>query len=138
MMLSNYVQVQTEIRKQTLYSLASLNTTPYLNLSYDSENYHALLTHITEAQDPRWILFIAPPGKPNYKFLQQAGIHKSRIITLPQSKITNHTELLKTALESHNYSTVITWLTDCDKALQNEINDLAAQSDSCCFIYCTQ
>ena len=137
-MLSNYVQVQTEVQKQTLYSLAGFNTTPYLTLSYDSENYHALLTHITKSQDPRWLLFIAPPGKPNYKFLQQAGIHKSRIITLPQSKITNHTELLKAALKSRNYSTVITWLNDCDKALQNEINALATQSDSSCFIYCAQ
>ena len=135
-MLTNYVQVKNQ--QQTRKPLSSIKLLDYLTISYDSENYHALLTHITEAHDPRWILFIAPPGKPNYKFLQQAGIHKSRIITLPQSKITNHTELLKTALESHNYSTVITWLTDCDKALQNEINDLAAQSDSCCFIYCTQ
>ena len=86
-MLSNYVQVQAEIQKQTPYSLANFNATPYLNLSYDLENYHALFTHITKDQDPRWILFIAPPGKPNFTFLQQAGIHKSRIITLPQNKI---------------------------------------------------
>lgn len=131
------MQVQAKIQKQTHDALINLNGSPYLNLSYDLENYHALLTHIAKAEDPRWILFIAPPGKPNFTFLQQAGIHKSRVITLPQSKISNQTELLKTALKSHNYSTVITWLTHCDNTLQNELNDLAAQSASCCFVYCT-
>lgn len=136
-MLSNYVQVQAEIQKQPAYSLAKFNAAPYLHLSYDLENYHTLLTHITKDQDPRWILFIAPPGKPNITFLQQAGIHKNRIITLPQNKINNQTALLKTALKSHNYATVITWLTHCDDTLQNEINELAAQSASSCFVYCT-
>ena len=137
-MLSNYVQVQAKIPKQTHDSLISLNGSPYLNLSYDLENYHALLTHIAKDQDPRWILFIAPPGKPNFTFLQQAGINKSRILTLGQSKITNQTELLKTALKSNNYATVITWLNGCDQELQDEINELGASSNSKCFIYCTQ
>jgi len=137
-MLSNYVQVQTKIPKQTHDSLASFNGSSYLNLSYDLENYHTLLTHITKDNDPRWILFIAPPGKPNFSFLQQAGINKSRIITLGQGKITDQTELLKAALSSNNYSTVITWLNGCDQALQDEINVLRAASKSTCFIYCAQ
>ena len=135
-MLTNYVQVKNQ--QQTCKPLSSIKLLPYLTISYDLENYYSLLSHISQDTDQRWILFIAPPGKPNFTFLQQAGIHKSRIITLPQSKITNQTELLKTALKSHNYSTVITWLTHCDKTLQNEINDLAAQSASSCFVYCAQ
>ncbi|MCG6201676.1 SulA-like leucine-rich domain-containing protein [Psychromonas antarctica] len=138
MMLSNYVQLQAKIQKKTSNLLASFNTTPYLNLSYDLENYRALLTHITEDDDPRWILFIAPPGKPNFTFLQQAGIHKSRVITLAQNKITDPVALVKTALKSNNYATVVTWLKNCDQALLDEINELGEDSKSNCFIYCTQ
>ncbi|MFT6987333.1 MAG: cell division inhibitor SulA [Psychromonas sp.] len=138
MILSNYMQVQAKIAKQTQDLLINFNGSPYLNLSYDLENYHTLLTHIAKDQDPRWILFIAPPGKPNFTFLEQAGINKSRIISLGQSKITDQTELLKTALKSNNYATVITWLNGCDQTLQDEINALAASSNSTCFIYCTQ
>lgn len=132
-MLVNYFQ--TETQQETRQATADF---PYLTLSYDLENYYPLFSHIKQDMDQRWILFIAPPGKPNISFLTQAGVHKSRIITLPQSKINNHSELLKSALKSHNYSTVITWLTNCDRILENEINALAAQSDCRCFIYCTQ
>lgn len=134
-MLTTYIQAQTQL--QTCKPIDNIKVLPSLTLSYDLENYYSLLSHISQDSDQRWILFIAPPGRPNLTFLQQAGIHKNRIITLPQSKIGNHTELLKAALKSRNYSTVITWLSDCDKALQKEINDLAAQSDSRCFVYCT-
>lgn len=135
-MLTNYMQVKTE--RLICKPIASSKVFPYLSLSYDLENYYSLLSHISQDPDQRWILFIAPPGRPNVTFLQQAGIHKNRIITLPQNKISNHTELLKAALKSRNYSTVVTWLSDCDKTLQNEINDLARSSGSSCFIYCTQ
>ena len=135
-MLTTYMQAQTQL--QTCKPIDNIKVLPYLTLSYDLENYYSLLAHISHDADQRWILFIAPPGRPNLTFLQQAGIHKNRIVTLPQSKIGNHSELLKAALKSRNYSTVITWLSDCDKALQKEINALAAQSDSSCFIYCTQ
>jgi cell division inhibitor SulA len=135
-MLTNYMQEKTQ--QQTGSTIANRNTLPYLTLSYDLENYYSLLSHIAQDSEQRWILFIAPPGKPNVTFLQQAGIHKNRIITLPQNKISNHTDLLKSALKSGNYSTVVTWLTDCDKTLQDEINTLAVQADSRCFICCTQ
>ncbi len=134
-MLTTYMQAQTQ--QQTATTAAALDLLPYLTLSYDLENYYPLLTHIRQDSDQRWILFIAPPGRPNFAFLQQAGIHQKRIITLPQSKISDHAELLKAALSSRNYSTVITWLSDCDKALQNELHDLAQQSNSRCLVYCT-
>ena len=135
-MFTNYTQRLTQ--QKTYKSAADTEIYPSLTLSYAPENYYSLLSHISQDPDQRWILFIAPPGRPNVTFLQQAGIHKNRIITLPQNKISNHTELLKAALKSRNYSTVVTWLSDCDKTLQNEINDLARSSGSSCFIYCTQ
>ncbi|MCW8996185.1 MAG: SulA-like leucine-rich domain-containing protein [Psychromonas sp.] len=134
-MLRNYMPA---VQQQTGETIKSINVLPYLSISYDLNNYYSLLTHIAQDSDPRWILFIAPPGRPNFAFLQQAGIHKSRIITLPQNKIDDHTKLLKAALKSRNYATIITWVNDCDKTLQNELNDLAALSASNCFIYCTQ
>lgn len=135
-MLSTYMQTITQ--QQPSQSITDHNTQPHFTLSYDLKNYQSLLTHIAQDSEQRWILFIAPPGKPNITFLQQAGIHKNRIITVPQSKIGNQTELLKAALKSANYSTVITWLTDCNTNLQNELNTLATQSKSNCFVYCTQ
>ena len=135
-MLANYMQVKTQ--QQMDKAADNIQASACLTLSYDLENYYSLLSHIAQDTDQRWILFIAPPGKPNFTFLQQAGIHKNRIIVLRPNNMNNPTKLLKTALKSHNYSTVITWLTDCDKSLQNEINALSAQSQSCCFVYCTQ
>lgn len=135
-MFTNYVK-NTNQPSSFLQSGISRRSA-YLNLSYDLNNYHSLLTHISQHQDDRWILFIAPPGKPNVSFLQQAGIPKSRILTVAQSKSTSQTQLLKNALKSHNYATIISWLPDCDKALQNEINELANTADSYCFVYCAQ
>ena len=135
-MFTNYVQ--TKNQQQTFNHFISDKASAYLTLSYDLNNYHSLLTHIAQDQDERWILFIAPPGKPNLSFLQQAGIHKSRILTVAQSKSTSQIELLKNALKGKNYATVISWLGKCDKPLQNEISKLAAESNSHCFVYCAQ
>ena len=135
-MLSSYMQAKTQ--QQPSEGLTDVHNQSLFTLSYDLENYYSLLSHIAQDSEQRWILFIAPPGKPNVSFLQQAGIHKNRIITLPQNKIGDHAQVLKSALKSANYSTVVTWLTDCDKILQNELNTLAIQSQSRCFVYCTQ
>ncbi|WP_435234555.1 SulA-like leucine-rich domain-containing protein [Psychromonas sp. PT13] len=135
-MLTNYMQNNTQHTPASV--IIPNNALPSLTISYDIENYYSLLSHITRDVEQRWILFIAPPGKPNVTFLQQAGIHKNRIITLPQNKIGDHSELLKSTLKSGNYSTVVTWLTDCDASLQNELSELALASNSKCFVYCTQ
>ena len=132
-MLTNYMQTKT---KQLTRNAMKGKTQSNLIVSYDIENYYSLLSHISQYAEQRWILFIAPPGRPNFTFLQESGINKSQIITLPQSKIGNHIELLKTALHNSSYSTVITWLNECDTALQNELNELAMQSNSKCFVYC--
>lgn len=135
-MLTNYMQ--TNPQHASANAIVPSNVLPCLTLSYDIENYYSLLSHIAQDVEQRWILFIAPPGKPNVTFLQAAGIHKNRIITLPQNKVGDHSELLKSTLKSGNYSTVVTWLTDCDSALQNELSELASESNSNCFVYCTQ
>ncbi|MEH6454204.1 MAG: hypothetical protein V7782_14330, partial [Psychromonas sp.] len=85
-MFTNYVQNENQ---QQIFQISNLDKkTCYLKLSYDLNNYHSLLTHISQHQDERWILFIAPPGRPNISFLQEAGIHKSRILTVAESKST--------------------------------------------------
>ncbi|WP_413699174.1 hypothetical protein ACLKMH_16850 [Psychromonas sp. KJ10-10] len=75
-----------------------------LTISYDLNNYQPLLQHLQNSTDPRWILFIAPPGKPNFQFLQQAGINKSRIITLSEKQLTDPDKIFKDALASNNYA----------------------------------
>tara|TARA_R110001583_G_scaffold11285_1_gene51328 strand:+ start:56983 stop:57414 length:432 start_codon:yes stop_codon:yes gene_type:complete len=109
-----------------------------LTLSYDLNNYQALLQHLQTSDDPRWVLFIAPPGKPNFKFLKQAGINKSRIITLTQKQLTNPDKIFKDALASNNYAAVVHWVTQCDKPIINEINQLTQDSNTQCFVYCSQ
>jgi len=135
-MLTNYMQTTTP--QASASTIVSHNVLPGLKISYDIENYYSLLSHIAQDVEQRWILFIAPPGKPNVTFLQAAGIHKNRIITLSQNKISNPSELLKSTLKSGNYSTVVTWLSDCDNSLQHELSALASESNSNCFVYCTQ
>ena len=85
LMLTNYIQTKTQ--QVSCGTAASSNVLSNLTLSYDLNNYYSLLSHIAQDEEQRWILFIAPPGKPNATFLQQAGIHKNRIITLPQNKM---------------------------------------------------
>ena len=109
-----------------------------LTLSYDLNNYQPLLSHLQTSEDPRWILFIAPPGKPNFEFLQQSGINKSRVITLSQKQLDNPDQLFKSALSSNNYSAVIHWTSSCDKKSVNEINKLTTESKTHCFVYCSQ
>jgi cell division inhibitor SulA len=114
------------------------NTQNRLTVSYDLNNYQSLLEHLQTSDDPRWILFIAPPGKPNFHFLKQAGINKSRIITLAQKQLDNPEQLFKDALVSNNYAVVIHWMGLCDKPLINEINQLTTDSNTHCFVYCSQ
>lgn len=109
-----------------------------LHLSYDVNNYQHLLSHIQESDDTRWILFIAPPGKPKLSFFQQAGIAKSRIITLTQKQISDTHTLLNTVLSNNNYAIVITWLNNCNKNDQSILNQLTQQSNTQCFVYCAQ
>ncbi|MCP4326708.1 MAG: hypothetical protein GY951_17505 [Psychromonas sp.] len=112
--------------------------TERLTLSYDLNNYQPLLSHLQSSEDPRWILFIAPPGKPNFQFLQQSGINKSRIITLNQKQLDDPDKIFKDALASNNYAAVIHWVNNCDTALIDEINQLTAQTETHCFVYCAQ
>lgn len=137
-MLSRYTEIK-DFNKQSLpHTINTYSPLEFAHISYDLNNYHHLLEHITNDDDSRWILFIAPPGKPNVNFLTQAGINRNRIITLPQSKIEDANELLKTALMSNNYSTVVTWVNQCDADEHNNINNLAKASNTKCFIYCAQ
>ena len=137
-MLANYIQVQKKTQRAKIDSLTGISTPGYLTLSYDLDNYHSLLAHISSAQDPRWILFIAPPGKPNFTFLQASGINKNRILTLAQSNLIDETQLLTSALASNSYATVVTWVSQCSQSLQNKIQRLALNSKTHCFVYCAQ
>ncbi len=138
-MLSSYPQ-QT-INKPFKLNLSAQKigqTTERLTLSYDLNDYQPLLSHLQTSDDPRWILFIAPPGKPNLQFFLQAGIDKSRIITLHQKQLANPDKLFRESLSSNNYAAIIRWVNRCDKPLINEINQLTEDSNTHCFIYCTQ
>lgn len=109
-----------------------------LTVSYDLNNYQPLLSHLQTSDDPRWILFIAPPGKPNFQFLQQSGIDKSRVITLSQKQLDNPSKIFKEALASNNYAAVIHWTNRYDNHLIDEINQLSAESNTHSFVYCAQ
>jgi len=138
-MLSSYQQ-QADNNAFNLNTLNVVRTCSpkRLTLSYDLNNYQPLLTHLQTSDDPRWILFIAPPGKPNFQFLQQAGINKSRIITLSPKQLNNPEKIFKDALASNNYAAVIHWVNSEQKPSINEINQLTEDSNTHCFVYCAQ
>lgn len=138
-MLSRYQQ-QTNNNPLSLSieSLSLNNSADRLTLSYDLNNYQPLLSHLQTADDPRWILFIAPPGKPNFQFLQQSGINKSRVITLSQKQLVDPDKIFKDAIASNNYAAVIHWTNSSDKPLIDEINQLTNESKTHCFVYCSQ
>lgn len=137
-MLSSYTEIQAVPSQPMQNSINAYTAQEFAHISYDLNNYHQLLEHIANDEDSRWILFIAPPGKPNVNFLTQAGINRNRIITLPQNKIEDAQELLKAALTSNNYSTIVTWVNKCDAPAQKKINMLAQESNTNCFMYCAQ
>ena len=136
-MLFNDVQAKNR-KNATSKKFTQLRAKNHLTVSYDLENYHALLTHMNTDQDQRWILFIAPPGKPNFNFLQQSGIHKSRVLTLDANKVKDSLTLLKSTLQSNNYSTVIAWLNQIDVPLQKELQSYCQTSNTNGFVYCKQ
>jgi len=137
-MFSSYQQANNSSFNLNVASHNAQATPTKLTLSYDLNNYLPLLSHLQTSEDPRWILFIAPPGKPNFQFMQQAGINKSRIITLTEKQINDPEKLFKDALASNNYAAVIHWVNRCDNDLIDEINQLTVQSNTHCFVYCAQ
>ena len=135
-MLSRNHQATNHFFDHNVSTLTGADTAKRLTLSYDMNNYQPLLAHLQASEDPRWILFIAPPGKPNFQFLQQAGINKSRIITLTQKQLNDPQKLFKDALASNNYAAVIHWVTTCDNTFTEQINQLTEKSNTHCFVYC--
>ncbi|RBW46038.1 hypothetical protein DS885_09220 [Psychromonas sp. B3M02] len=109
-----------------------------VNVHYQENNYQKLLSHIQAGEDQGWILFLAPPGKPNTQFFQAAGIDKSRVLMIDSSKVNNQLTLLSALLKSNNYCTVVTWVNDLSSQARAIIEADAQQTNTSCFIYCNQ
>jgi cell division inhibitor SulA len=111
---------------------------PLVNVHYQENNYQALLEYIQKGEDHGWILFLAPPGKPNVQFLQKAGIDKSRVLMIDSSKIDDNLALLSTLLKSSNYSTVVVWVNVLSAQDLARIKRDAEKTNTGCFVYCKQ
>jgi len=109
-----------------------------VNVHYQENNYQKLLSHIQEGEDQGWILFLAPPGKPNTQFFQEAGIDKSRVLMIDSSKVNDQLTLLSALLKSNNYCTVVTWINELSIKARSVIEADAQQTNTSCFIYCNQ
>jgi len=109
-----------------------------VNVHYQENNYQKLLSHIQEGEDQGWILFLAPPGKPNTQFFQEAGIDKSRVLMIDSSKVNDQLTLLSALLKSNNYCTVVTWINELSIQARSVIEADAQQTNTSCFIYCNQ
>ena len=109
-----------------------------VNVHYQENNYLALLNHIQTRQDHGWILFLAPPGKPNSQFFQNAGIDKSRVLMIDSSKVDDQLSLLSTLLKSDNYCTVVAWVDQLSDKTYSLIEANAKTTNTSCFIYCKQ
>ena len=117
------------------YNEHSSESHSLLHIHYQQNDYHALLTHIQNDQAASWILFIAPPGKPNAQFLQQAGIDKSRVLMIDSSKIDNHMTLLSSLIKSNNYSTIVTWTNQLSEATRQQLQQDCTSTHTHCFVY---
>lgn len=114
----------------------SLKPNSLVNVHYQENNYQALLEHIQTGKDQGWILFLAPPGKPNTQFFQNAGIDKNRVLMIDSNKVGDNLALLSTLLKSNNYCTVVTWVNALSEALRLTIEADAQLTNTSCFIYC--
>lgn len=113
-------------------------TSELVKVHYQESNYQKLLTHIQEGENQGWILFLAPPGKPNTQFFQAAGVDKSRVLMIDSSKVNDQLTLLSNLLKSNNYCTVVTWVNDLSDQARSIIEADAHESNTSCFIYCNQ
>lgn len=109
-----------------------------VHISYEQNNYQALVEQLKNGKNYGWILFLAPPGKPSTSFFQQIGIDKSRVLMIDSSKVENNLEMLSTLLRSDNYCTVVTWTNELSKKMQSKIETDAKLTNTKCFIYCKQ
>jgi len=120
------------------YEDDSKKSSALVNVHYQENNYQALLEHIQTGQDHGWILFLAPPGKPNTQFFQNAGIDKSRVLMIDSNKVRDNLSLLSTLLKSNNYCTVVTWVNELTETTRLTIEADAKSTNTSCFIYCKQ
>lgn len=120
------------------YENDSKKSSALVNVHYQENNYQALLEHIQTGQDHGWILFLAPPGKPNTQFFQNAGIDKSRVLMIDSNKVRDNLSLLSTLLKSNNYCTVVTWVNELTETTRLTIEADAKSTNTSCFIYCKQ
>ena len=116
----------------------SISNNALVNVHYQQNDYKALLEYIQNGEDQGWILFLAPPGKPNTAFFEQAGIDKSRVLMIDSSKVNDITTLLSTLLKSNNYCTVVTWFNEVTEQTRLSIEADAKSTNTSCFIYCKQ
>ena len=120
------------------FEAKSIVTNKLVNVHYQQNDYKALLDYIQNGEDQGWILFLAPPGKPNTAFFEQAGIDKSRVLMIDSSKVNDNLTLLSTLLKSNNYCTVVTWLNEVSEQTRLTIEADAKSTNTSCFIYCKQ
>ncbi|MEJ6077687.1 hypothetical protein MT391_03930 [Vibrio sp. 1-Bac 57] len=118
------------------YDQNPLASSSLVNVQYQQNDYQALLEHIQKGSDQGWILFLAPPGKPNTQFFENAGIDKSRMLMIDANKVADNLSLLSTLLQSNNYCTVVTWVNELSEQTRLSIQADAELTNTSCFIYC--
>ncbi|TEW56178.1 hypothetical protein E2R68_03540 [Psychromonas sp. RZ22] len=118
------------------YDLKTAKANSLVNVHYQQNDYQALLAQLQNGNDQGWILFLAPPGKPNTQFFQQAGINKNRVLMIDSNKVNDNLALLSTLLQSNNYCTVVTWVNELSEEARSLIEKDAESTNTSCFIYC--
>jgi len=136
-MLSTFIN--TEINNNVLlpkYETNLLSDSALVNVYYQENNYQALLEQLQNDENEGWILFLAPPGKPNTTFFEEAGIDKSRVLMIDANKVKDNVSMLSTLLQSNNYNTIVTWVNELSKDIRLALEVDAKSTDTKCFIYC--
>lgn len=109
-----------------------------LEISYQQNSLEDLLNHLNKRPQQGWILFLAPPGKPNKTLFEQAGIDKNRIIMIDANKVKNDFNMLSTLLQSKNYCTIVSWQNELNEQQQQQLKEDCEESETSCFIYSKQ
>ena len=80
-----------------------------------------VLRELSQAEDPRWLTLIAPPGHLTQTWLREAGLNRERILLLHPRGEQSAQELAYEALRLGRSHTVVSWLDRLDHQARRKL-----------------
>lgn len=89
----------------------------------------------TLSQQPRWLLWVAPPAIPYAPALEQAGIDSERVLMVHPRTYQEAVWSIEEALKSGHCSAVLGWLSQWDKQHIRRLQIACQDSNSHCWLW---